>query len=285
MHARDKVIAFVDIVGFSAMVEDAERDGGDYARPFELIAALGSAADSERVRAQGPSVCPHSPHISPGLDFRITQVSDCVVISAEVSPAGAINLVSHCFGIAMSMLNKNALCRGYITLGPIHHSDEQFIGTGYMRAYRAESEVAFLRRDAEEGGTPFIQIDQTLVRYIRDETDDPVREMFARMTHSDGEYTAVYPFNALASSPTAIIGGGHDLLTFREFLRSTIMVREENLRALRSAEAAAPGERQKAKVRHYTRGMEHVVDRLRAKEALVQDMIDQNRVPYGMAIA
>jgi hypothetical protein len=284
MHARDKIIAFVDIVGFTAMVEAAERDGGDFTRPLKLAAALGSAADAERLRAHGPSVCSGSRHSRPDLDFQITQVSDGVVVSAEVSPAGVINLVNYCFGVAISMLDKNALCRGYITKGAIHHEAAQFIGTGFMNAYRAESQVAFLR-EGEEGATPYIQIDGAIIQYVREETDGAVQEMFDRLTHSDGQHTAVYPFNALAGSPSATIGSAHDLITFQQVLRSTLEVRQENLRALKAAEEAAPGERQKAKVRHYMRGMEHVIERLLSREAAVQGMIDENRIPYGMAFA
>ncbi|HEX5261888.1 MAG TPA: hypothetical protein VFW13_00060 [Phenylobacterium sp.] len=285
MHAKTKIIAFVDIVGFTALVEAAEAAGGDFSRALELAGALGSAADSDRFKAHGPTTCPGSAYIQRDLDFQVTQISDCVVISVEVSPAGVSNLISHCFGIAINLLAKNALCRGYVTMGSIHHAHGQFIGTGYMHAYRAERDVAFLRADASEGGTPFIQIDQSVLDYVRDETDSCVRMMFERVTRSDGGYTAIYPFKALAKSPSAIITRDFDMVGFRDKVRLSIGYREENLRTLREAEAAAPDERDKAKVRHYARGMEEVIAQLRAKEAMVQSFIDNGHAPIGMGIA
>jgi hypothetical protein len=51
LRAKDKFIAFVDILGFTALVEAAEQDGGgDFSRPIELAQALGSVADANKFR-------------------------------------------------------------------------------------------------------------------------------------------------------------------------------------------------------------------------------------------
>lgn len=270
MQIKDKFIAFIDIIGFTAMVEAAEAAGGDLTRPLELAAALGSAAQSDKFKSHGPTTCPHSRFLQRDLDFQVTQISDCVVISAEVSPAGISNLTSHCFGIAMSMLSKNALCRGHITRGSIHHENGQFVGSGYVRAYKGEGQVAFRRESVDEGATPFIQIEDPVVNYVRDETDNCVRTMFGRVTDSDGTFTAIYPFKALANIPSALITADFDFEKFLEDIRRSRGFREANLSELAAAEAAAPSERAKAKVRHYMRGMQMVIDALHRKEAMIQ---------------
>ena len=121
VRTREKLIAYVDVLGFSALVEEAERDGGDVRKAGALATALGSAKDSSQFAQYGPSTCPHSRHIQKDLDFQVTQISDCVVVSAEISPSGAINLAQYCFGISMRLLGLGALCRGYVTRGNIHH--------------------------------------------------------------------------------------------------------------------------------------------------------------------
>src|SRR5690242_13343286 len=127
---QDKFIAFVDILGFSELVMKSEA-GGDGAPDakyiLDLTGKLGSAKERDHFAKYGPTHCPCAPYLSKDLDFRVTQISDCVVISAEVSPAGVINLLQHCFGIAIQILQAGHLCRGYITRGSIVHTDKQFI--------------------------------------------------------------------------------------------------------------------------------------------------------------
>ncbi len=149
MHTKDKFIAFIDILGFSAMVEAAEQDG-NCSRLIELIETLKTVDQLQKERGIGLILCPQSRSIAFDLDFQLTQISDCVVISAEVSPAGIMALINHCFTIALAFVLKGALCRGFITRGNIYHRDGQCIGTGYMRAYRNESKVCFMRGDELE---------------------------------------------------------------------------------------------------------------------------------------
>jgi len=59
----------------------------------------------------------------------------------------------------MGLINKGVLCRGIITRGNIFHTNTQFFGTGYMRAYEGESKVSVFKIDDTDKGTPFIEID------------------------------------------------------------------------------------------------------------------------------
>ena len=201
MQTKDKFIAFVDILGFSALLKDEESSGRDLSRPLELVKLLGSTDYKF-----SPSVCPLSPRLAADVGFRITQISDCVVVSAEASPAGVINLAHYCFGIAIQFLAKGALCRGYMTRGNIYHEGNKFFGTGYVHAVENEKIVAFMRADVEEKGTPFIQIDDTVTDYVKNEGDNCVKMLFGRHIRSDGSYTAIYPFDALRKVPASIIG-------------------------------------------------------------------------------
>lgn len=159
MLVKDKFIAFVDIIGFSMMVKAEEQSGRDLTRPLELVKLLGSADEKFF-----PSLCPNSKRLAPDIDLKMTQISDCVVVSVEPSPAGVINLTHYCHFTALKLLSKGALCRGYITRGNIFHEDRQFIGTGYVQAVESEKGVGFMRVDVDEKGTPFIQVDDLSLR-------------------------------------------------------------------------------------------------------------------------
>jgi hypothetical protein len=202
---QEKFIAFIDILGFKQMVAKAEAGQG-FSLPeiTELVDLLGSSTKRNDFETYGPTCCPESPRIEKCIDFRLTQTSDCVIVSAEISPAGAINLISHCWGTVIRLLQKGVMCRGYISKGLIHHTETHFIGTGYQKLLEAEQQVSVFKRSADDLGTPFVEIDQTLCEYISG-CDDCVKEMFSRMTKSDGESVAIFPFQLFSHSFT--IGG------------------------------------------------------------------------------
>lgn len=61
-----------------------------------------------------------------------------------------------------------------------------------------EAGVEAFKQSADEKGTPFVEIDPLVVKYIDEETDACVKEMFNRMIKRDGESVALYPFSRLS---------------------------------------------------------------------------------------
>lgn len=205
---EDKFVAFIDVLGFKGLVESAEAgEGFSLANLLECLEKLGSREDEKNYARYGPTTCPQSRFLTKGLNFKITQISDCVIVSSEISPAGVINLVSHCWGAVMGLLTKGIMCRGYITKGSIYHQNSQVIGSGYQNAYGMESSVTAFSKDADERGTPFVQIDSVVCDYVRDATDKTVRDMFSRMVEIKNGTVALFPFKRL-SHPLAIGGFG-----------------------------------------------------------------------------
>lgn len=206
MEFKDKFVGFVDILGFKQMVEAAEIGTGMSLKDLlETLKHLGNPEDQEHIRKYGPTTCPQSKYIQRDLDFRLTQISDCVIVSSEVSPAGVINLVSHCWGAVIELLTKGIMCRGYITRGAVYHTDDQIIGSGYQKAYGKEAQVTAFKRSADERGTPFVEVDPMVCEYVSNCTDKCVNEMFLRYVKTDGEVIALFPFQCLSHS--FIIGG------------------------------------------------------------------------------
>jgi hypothetical protein len=196
----EKFIAFIDILGFKNLVEQAEAGRGiGLARLLELRNKLGEE--------RRPTWCPQSERRQDGLDFCVSQVSDSVIVSAEISPAGVINLVAHCWGRVMHLLESGIMCRGYITRGRIFHTSDHFpIGTGFHRAYEKEKDVAAFKLEANERGTPFVEVDRAVCDYVSQCGDRCVEEMFSRCVKGDGTVVALFPFKRLGHQ--FVIGSG-----------------------------------------------------------------------------
>lgn len=196
MQAIDKFIGFVDILGFKSLVRASEAQKGLTMRDLsQAVEALGTEKDLEHL-----NICPVAPRLRSDLDFQITQVSDCVFISAECSPAGVINLVSHCWRSQFKLLKMGIMCRGYIKRGLIYHTKHHQIGTGLSEAVDRERAVSVFKQDANERGTPFVEIDREVVEYVAQQPDACVKEMFSRHVETDGDLTALFPFKRLNHS-------------------------------------------------------------------------------------
>jgi hypothetical protein len=211
-------------------------------------------------------------------------VSDCIVISSEISPAGVITILEDCFQIAFDIMEKGALCRGFLTRGNICHTEDNFIGTGYMNALKNEPHVKFLSVDGIEKGTPFIQVDTPVVDYVGGESDVCVRKMFGRMCRSDGTYTAIYPFGPLAKIPSTFVQPGFDPSQWRVSVERSLRLRRNTLARFEEAERAAPDERARRKNSHYRKGLEEVIDRLNGKLQALDEMVATGKIPYGTVI-
>ncbi len=207
---KDKFIGFMDVLGWKSMVGAAEAGSGmSLSLLLEELKKFGSAEIRNQFEKNGrPNVCPMSTFIQPHLDFRLNQASDSVVISSEISPAGAINLLAHCWGSAMALLRSGIMCRGYITRGAIFHSETNFVGTGYQNAVEAEKNVRAFKRVADERGTPFVEVDRAVCDYISNCNDECVKTMFARFVEGDGDVMALFPFKRLCHN-FIIAGFGH----------------------------------------------------------------------------
>jgi hypothetical protein len=211
------------------------------------------------------------------LDFSVTQVSDCKICSSEISPAGVVNIVKHCWATAMMLLTKGVLVRGYISRGQIFHENGEFYGTGYHDAYRREASVSAFKKEADETGTPFIEVDPLVIEYIQNNGGECVQKMFARFVKSDGILTALFPFQSL-SHHFSLSGPGlppfdpekerksnNNLRTSLQTMKSKILefADHNNARAMQ-------------KIRHYTSALD---DQLRICDA-TEDAIDRLMQPF-----
>jgi hypothetical protein len=270
----EKFVAFIDILGFSDLVGQAEREGSPTIEYLlALTEKLGTQDDRLRYAQYGPTVCPHSRYLAKDLGFQITQISDCVVVSAEISPAGVINLLQHCFGVSIDLLITGHLCRGYITRGKIFHSERQFMGTAYQSAAEREKSVSIFQLDSLDRGTPFIQIDESVCEYVKSQTDPCVNEMFRRMTESDGSETAISPFPSLKKIPSAVIDSNFNPSKFKASIETSRANILKLLGQLDTIDARA-SDSAKRKIAHYRRKLREVLA-VKEKELVVMDQLSR----------
>jgi len=216
---------------------------------------LGTENDKQTIHRYGPTTCPHSRYLQKHLDFQVTQVSDCVIVSSEISPAGVINLVNHCWAAAINLLGLGVMVRGYITRGPIYHEGNDFMGTGYQRAFERERDVAAFKRAIDEKGTPFIEVDEVVSNYVSQDTDSCVQEMFRRYTRREADVTAIFPFQLL--SHRFMIAPGRSLDVAKEKLANDKL--RQGLKLMRERVlqyVSADNARAMAKAAHYTAGLD-----------------------------
>lgn len=249
MESKEKFIGFVDILGFKNLVERAEADDGITLSQINYaISLLGSEKDREAIRLYGPTICPESECQQDDLDFQIAQVSDCVIISTEISPAGGITLLDHCWRAVFRLLRLGLMCRGHIRRGRIFHEGQRFIGTGYQRAVECEKEVEVFKRFEDDRGTPFVEVDSSVIDYIYGSGDKCITSMLPRFVVEAKGFYALFPFNRFTD--IFDIGPNFDAAAKKkeiDLIRSSINMLKLNLHCY----VAQDNTKAKLKLEHY----------------------------------
>ena len=280
---REKFIAYIDILGFKSKVQSAEQGTGlSLSQLLDSLVSLENRKHTETIRIDGPRICPKSRYNRRDLDYKVTQASDCVVVSAEDSPAGIINVIAHTDGAALRLLTQGMMVRGYITRGNIFHEGNTFIGTGYEKALEGEKNVRAFQELAVDGGTPFVEIDPEVVRYINDCGDQCVKDAFTRMTKSAGDITVIFPYKRLSDLAFANdLSKGFDKHNLR-VIRSLIH------NARKKVESFAPSSDQDAtrKSKYYLKLLNDVLEQCEQIEKVLDspfpgDLITPESFPGG----
>jgi len=273
---KEKFVGYIDILGFTSMVEASEAGTGlPLDELLKLVALLDPSNSGQKYTETGKHICPHSAHIAKDLDFRITQVSDCVIVSAEISPAGMINLVHHCWIAVLGLLANGLLCRGYITCGLILHTTDNVIGTGYQRAIAGEKDVTAFKTEADERGTPYVEVDRLVCDYAKTHGDECTKKMFGRFTKDTGEGVALFPFKRLAIQFG--IGGSFPPFNAQEQLDSNENVRKwiADLKKRVMAHANIKNSDAMRKIEHYMRALDEQLKVSDRMEGIIRELSER----------
>mgnify|MGYP003980210749 CR=1 FL=1 len=160
-----RLVAYLDILGWSKAIENSVKDEEflkDLGVSLQIFDAHRSQADWMRENA-GEKGWPGDP--------RVTQFSDCIVLSTSPDHYGADSLISSIYSICFNFLQKGLLIRGGIVLGSMYHRDNSLFGPALNDAYRMESTKADFPRiilqkelaDAWGRGNKFLNKDGSLL--------------------------------------------------------------------------------------------------------------------------
>ena len=129
---NERIVAFIDILGFESLVRDLEKDERLHQR---LQYAL---QDIKRVKISSLT------ENTAQKDLEVSVFSDCVAISAERDNYhGVIWTAIH---LQSSLLVLGILTRGGISKGGLVHEDDILYGEGMIKAYKLESKAAIYPR-------------------------------------------------------------------------------------------------------------------------------------------
>lgn len=115
------VVAYVDILGFSDLVETDAKSAAP--QNLERLVDALNAAQSKGALA------PYAPIV----------FSDSIVLSAEMAPPAAVGLIAAARELQREFVLRRLLVRGGISFGKHHRSDIAVYSEGLVRAYRLES--------------------------------------------------------------------------------------------------------------------------------------------------
>lgn len=179
IELKEYIVAFIDLLGFSAMVQhDCERPNQDH-RYIEALYAIHLKTKKLKKTISG---------------LEITQFSDSVVLAIPYSQANYITVVDVISNYQYELLDSGILCRGGVSYGK-HFSTEDFLfSNGMIDAYKIESTIA---------STPRVIISKELIDLVYPASDLPINEHL--ILESDGLHFINYMKNGNATDSWAAI--------------------------------------------------------------------------------
>src|SRR6185369_2017835 len=112
-------VAFIDILGFSDLVTNSERDAPLF---DELVQALTLIKWSRRS----------------GMSFRYHAFSDSIVTSVDRNGDSLMELISNVSELCFRLLAMGEMTRGAIVVGKLYHDEGIVFGPGLIGAYQME---------------------------------------------------------------------------------------------------------------------------------------------------
>jgi hypothetical protein len=126
MELEDRIIAFVDIIGFKELVVKSEQMDQHSKICQTLLFAI-----------------EHIGFFYQNHNFRFTHFSDCFVLSINnFNINTSMQFTNDLQDLVAIFLEENILLRWGITIRKLIHTDKLVVGTGLIQAYKMESESA-----------------------------------------------------------------------------------------------------------------------------------------------
>lgn len=153
MGYQSRLIAFLDLLGFSRMVDNSLRDPSVVVHIHKILAAVRKVFpqwdDSNREKEE--SYLRLVRELKPAIRgftfgshelFRTSMFSDNVAFSGPPNPTGFMVLVPTAAFLWLNLIRYGILLRGGLTSGLLHHSETQIFGPALVECHELESRVA-----------------------------------------------------------------------------------------------------------------------------------------------
>jgi hypothetical protein len=147
MKYEDRVVLFLDILGFQKIIDDT------------LVKGVTVEKNVKNVYDAIHAMTSFVGEIKLGTSKQVTQFSDSIVLSFKVNDTKNIDkLFPSLLRLLFILLNNNILCRGAISYGKLFHDAETLFGPALVEAYLTESKAALY---------PRVIIDKSIIDLIK----------------------------------------------------------------------------------------------------------------------
>lgn len=158
----NKLIIFIDILGFSNMVYESENDMSKFKAILEVVSDLQKTIvekyEFEKVheelmrKKKSISYGQESDRYVNPSKFKYSMFSDSIIITLDfIETQSLVGIVSSLGLLQAKYMAKGKLIRGGITFGKVYHEDSVCFGPGFIRAVDLEKEAKFPRIIIDKG--------------------------------------------------------------------------------------------------------------------------------------
>ncbi|HCT9096787.1 TPA: hypothetical protein OUB62_004205 [Serratia liquefaciens] len=144
MNYEQRIVAFIDILGFKSLLNDTlDKSGNDNEVKIDAIISAYDAIRDIWDLDQAPGLLNN--HTTETK--KISIFSDCLVVSFAVDqPGGVFSTLLEIKLLIMTLVSKKILCRGAVSIGKFIHTDNYLFGPALVEAYMLESKAAMYPR-------------------------------------------------------------------------------------------------------------------------------------------
>jgi hypothetical protein len=143
MNYQDRVVIFIDILGFKELLnETTDKEGNDNEEGITKLTkaykSIRDVWDLDKVSSDSSILKKTSKQ-----DKQITIFSDCIVISFPAKEKSEIfYTLLEVKWVILRLISQGILCRGAISYGKLLHNDKFIFGPALVEAYILESKAA-----------------------------------------------------------------------------------------------------------------------------------------------
>ena len=144
MKYEQRIVVFIDILGFKALLDETvDKNGNDNESKIDaVISAYNAIREIWDLDKKSKSF-----EVTEQDSKKVSILSDSIVVSFEVTkPSQVFYTLLEIKWLTMRLLSRKILCRGAVALGKFIHTENYLFGPALVEAYTLESKAAIYPR-------------------------------------------------------------------------------------------------------------------------------------------